>query len=293
MEDGNEPRSETIPSSILHPLLYTPPMPTPLPFFQPAKLAVIGMIHLRALPGSPGFDGDLGKVRDWALRDAEALAEGGVDALMIENFGDAPFYPDRVPAHVVAHLTAVAAAVKARVALPLGINCLRNDGRSALAIAHAVGAQYIRVNVLCGVRVADQGLLHGIAHDLLRDRAALGAESVGILADVDVKHSVSLATRPLEDEIDDTIHRGMADGLIVSGAGTGKATDPGKVQRVKQRAGKTPVLIGSGVTIDTVGEIRRHCDGVIVGTHFKAGGNVAAAVEVGRVRAFMAAVGGR
>jgi hypothetical protein len=260
-------------------------------FFSYDRFKVIGMIHLRALPGAPRFDGDSQKVRDAAVRDAELLAAGAVDALMIENFGDAPFYPERVPAHVVAHLTAMAAAVKSSVGLPLGINCLRNDGRSALAIAHAAGAQFIRVNVLCGVRVADQGLLHGIAHDLLRDRAMLGASHIKIMADVDVKHSVALAARPIEDEIDDTLHRGMADALIVSGAGTGKSTDPAKVSRVKQRAGLAPVFIGSGVTIQSLAQVKGICDGVIVGTHFKKGGHVDQPVDVKRVKAFMAAVG--
>lgn len=252
---------------------------------------VIGMIHVRPLPGSPRFDGDLPAVRRAAARDAEALVEGGVHGIMIENFGDAPFYPDRVPAHVVAHLTAVAADVVERAGgRPVGMNCLRNDGRSALAIAQAVSADFIRVNVLCGVRVADQGLLHGIAHDLLRDRAALGATDIAIFADVDVKHSAPLADRPIEDEIDDTIHRGLADALIVSGAGTGKSTDPTKLARVKQRAGPTPVLVGSGATLETIETLRPHCDGAIVGTHFKRNGQVDEPVDVDRVRRFMSAV---
>src|SRR4029079_17181495 len=103
-------------------------------------------------------------VRTAVLRDANLLAEGGVHGLMIENFGDTPFFPGRVPAHVVAHMTAIAADVRrATPKLPLGINVLRNDGLSALAVAHAVGASYIRVNVPCGARGADQGLPHGIA----------------------------------------------------------------------------------------------------------------------------------
>lgn len=257
-----------------------------------SRFAVIGMVHLRPLPGSPRYDGDLAAVRDAAVRDAAALVEGGVQGVMIENFGDAPFYPDRVPAHVVAHLAALAGEVKRRIGpLPLGINCLRNDGRSALAVAHAVGAAFIRVNVLCGVRVADQGLLHGIAHDLLRDRAILGAGDIAIMADVDVKHSAALAARPVEDEVDDTLARGLADGLIVSGAGTGKQTDPEKLAVVKRRAGGAPVFVGSGATPESLQELRPHCDGAIVGTYFKSDGRPEAAVEVSRVRQFMMAVG--
>lgn len=231
--------------------------------------AVIGMIHLAALPGSPRFGGSVAAVRDAALRDADALAAGGVDALMVENFGDVPFHPGRVPAVVTAHLTAVAGEIRRRFpSVPLGVNVLRNDGRTALAVAHAVGAAFVRVNVLCGARVADQGLLQGIAHELLRDRAALAAESIGVLADVDVKHSAPLAERAIADEVDDTLHRGLADGLVVSGVGTGKPTDPAKVRAVKAAAGDAPVYLGSGVTAETVESYRGVADGFIVGTAF-------------------------
>ncbi|HXD50949.1 MAG TPA: BtpA/SgcQ family protein, partial [Burkholderiales bacterium] len=144
------------------------------PRWKNNRKIVIGMLHLPPLPGAPLFDGNLKRIRDSVLRDAETLATGGVHGLMMENFGDVPFYPDRVPASVVAQMTALACEVRGRVDLPLGINVLRNDGRSALAVAHACGASFIRVNVLCGARVADQGLIQGIAHDLLRERALLG-----------------------------------------------------------------------------------------------------------------------
>ncbi len=117
------------------------------------------MLHLPALPGSPASSQTLTEIHDHVGRDVQALAEGGVNGLMMENFGDVPFYPDRVPAHVLAHMTALACAVRAQTDLPLGINVLRNDGRSALAIAHAVGASFIRVNVLCGAGVTDQGVI--------------------------------------------------------------------------------------------------------------------------------------
>src|SRR5688500_13424041 len=108
---------------------------------------VIGMVHLLPLPGSPRFSGDVAAIRDAALRDAEALASGGVHGIMMENFGDVPFFPGRVPAAVVAHVTAIAAEIRRALDVPLGINVLRNDGQSALAVAHAVGADFIRVNV--------------------------------------------------------------------------------------------------------------------------------------------------
>ena len=252
---------------------------------------VIGMLHLSALPGAPRYAGDLAAVADSMLRDADALAAGGVHGLMLENYGDVPFFPARVPTHVVAQMTALAVEVRRRFPqLPLGINVLRNDGRSALAVAHAAGARFIRVNVLCGARVTDQGLLEGIAHDLLRDRAMLGAiETVRIFADVDVKHSAPLAERPLEVEVSDTLHRGLADALIVSGSGTGKATDPGHVAAARDAAGgAAPIFVGSGVSARTVVEYLPHADGFIIGSAFKRGGDATQPVEAARVRELMA-----
>jgi uncharacterized protein len=260
-----------------------------LPQWSTLAKPVIGMLHLPALPGAPLYRDDLPRIRDRLLQDVAALLDGGVNGLMMENFGDVPFYRGRVPAAVVAHVTALAVEVRrAAPDIPLGINVLRNDGQSALAIAHAVGAQYIRVNVLCGARVTDQGVIQGIAHDLLRERAMLGAsDSIKILADVDVKHSAPLARRDLADEVDDAIERGLADGLIVSGAGTGKATDPSHVAAVKKTAGDVPILIGSGASVNTVESYLPHCDGFIVGTAFKRDGIASNEVDVARVREFV------
>jgi membrane complex biogenesis BtpA family protein len=264
-----------------------------LPEWSTVRRPVVGMLHLPALPGAPRFAGEIVALREHVLRDADALATGGIHGLMLENYGDLPFYPGRVPAYVVAHMTALAAEVKRRYPqLPLGINVLRNDGRSALAVAHASGAQFIRVNVLCGARVADQGILHGIAHDLLRERALLRTDdSIRIFADVDVKHSAALAPRPLEEEVSDTLHRGLADALIVSGSGTGRATDPGHVSAARAAAaGKAPVFVGSGVTARSLPEYLPHADGFIVGSAFKAGNDPAQPVDAARVRELLGAL---
>jgi len=266
--------------------------PTPIPGIPVGgdKRPLIGMIHPAPLPGSPRYAGDVRKILDSALRDAEALAAGGASAIMLENFGDLPFYPGRVPAHVIASMTAIACAVRRTVDLPLGINVLRNDGQSALAVALASGAQFIRVNVLCGARVTDQGVINGIAHDLLRDRAQLGAQSIAIFADVDVKHSAPLAARPLEDEVEDTVERGLVDALIVSGSGTGKKTDPAHARLVKTIRPNVPVLIGSGASAESVKNYLPHADGFIVGTAIKIDGKVENAVDANRVRKLAAAL---
>jgi membrane complex biogenesis BtpA family protein len=266
------------------------------PWRRTAGPVVVGMVHLQPLPGSPRFAGDAGAILDAARRDALALAEGGVHAVMVENFGDVPFFPGAVPSEVIAQMSVIVSRLRDALgaATPLGVNVLRNDGVGALAVAHAAGASFIRVNVLCGARVTDQGVIQGIAHDLLRKRVALGATGIRIFADVDVKHSQPLAGREssLEDEVADTLHRGLADALIVSGTGTGRGTDPDHVRRAKQAAGgAAPVFVGSGVSLQTIDALLRHADGFIVGTALKRGGRVEEPVEVSRVKELIARVG--
>ncbi len=250
---------------------------------------VIGMLHLRPLPGAPRSTTSttMSSVMDAMLADADALVHGGAAALMMENFGDVPFAPGRVDAATVAQMTALAAEVKRKHRVPLGINVLRNDGESALGIAAAVGAEFIRVNVLSGARVTDQGVIQGIAYDLLRLRKMLAADHILILADVDVKHSAPLAARPLADEVEDTLKRGLADAVIVSGRGTGAAADPQQLAAAKEAAKGGAVLVGSGVNGATLPTLLPHADGFIVGTAFKAGGDPMVPVQKAKVEALL------
>lgn len=222
-----------------------------------------------------------------ALRDAAALVEGGTSALMVENFGDTPFHKTAVPAHTVAHITAAALAIRDRfTAIPLGINVLRNDGSAALGIAHAVGAAFIRVNVLVGARVTDQGVIEGIAADLMRLRDSLEAD-VRIFADVNVKHSVPLGSYVIADEVADALERGGADAIIASGSGTGRATALEEVTAVKEAAGDAPVFVGSGASVDTADALAEAgADGFIVGTSLKTNGTV----DPSKVRAMVECV---
>ena len=250
---------------------------------------VIGMVHLPSLPGSPRWDGSMARVVASALADARALIEGGVDALLVENFGDAPFTPGRVEPATVAAMSVVAAEIRrALPRAPLGVNVLKNDARAALAVAAAVGAEFIRVNVHAGVVLADQGIVQSDAYGTLRDRRLLGVD-VAIFADVGGKHAVPLAPMEVEQTARDLVHRGLADALVVSGPATGQATPLAEVKRVRSAVPNVPLLIGSGVTAETAAEFLSVADGLIVGTSVKRDGDVGQPVDRARVEKLVAA----
>jgi membrane complex biogenesis BtpA family protein len=246
---------------------------------------LVGVIHLRPLPESPRYDGDLAGVVASAERDARALAAAGFDGIIVENFGDAPFVPFRVSPVTVASLTACALAVRAAApGVALGVNVLRNDAEAALAVAVAASAEMIRINVHTGARVTDQGLVEGRAHLTLRQRHALGAERVALLCDVDVKHSSPLAARPLGEEAYDLAARGLADAVLVTGSGTGRGVDRRDLETVLA-AVQVPVLVASGVTVETLAAVR-DAHGVIVGSCLRAGGRAGDPVDADIARRF-------
>ncbi|PID80879.1 phosphorybosylanthranilate isomerase [bacterium DOLJORAL78_65_58] len=239
-------------------------------FLERTAGGLIGMVHLRALPGSPGYAGELAEVTAAALADAAALDAAGIGAVMIENYNDVPFYPERVPAETVAAMTAIISALAAEFpGLALGVNVLRNDAASALAVAVACGADFIRVNVHTGAAVTDQGPITGEAWHTLRLRRRLGADRIGILADVRVKHARPLVARPLTEEAADLRLRGQADGVIVTGVATGGAADPSDIRELRAALPDCPLLVGSGLTAETLAGFRPEADGVIIGSWLK------------------------
>lgn len=250
---------------------------------------IIGMVHLLPLPGAPRWAGSLDEVRDRALADARALVAGGVDGIIVENFGDAPFYPDAVPPETVAAMATLTADVVRAAGIPVGVNVLRNDAAAALAVAAAAGARFIRVNVHAGAMLADQGWITGRAHETLRLRERI-APGVAIAADVLVKHATPPPGVELRRAAEDTWHRALADVLIVSGAATGQVTDVARIREVKAAVPDAPVWAGSGVRPDNAAEILALADGAIIGSAFQRDGRAGEPVEPERVRALLATI---
>lgn len=245
---------------------------------------LIGMVHLLPLPGAPGWAGSMQDLLVRAVSDARTIENGGLDAIMVENYGDLPFYPGAVPPETVAALTVAVTAVIEATSLPVGVNVLRNDAAAALAIATATGARFIRVNVHTGAMLTDQGWISGHAHETLRKRASLGAD-VAILADVFVKHATPPAGTSIEESARDTWERGQADALIVSGSGTGRPVDLEQLARVRAVVPTAPLLIGSGLTPENAATLLQHADGAIVGSAIQEGGIAGRPIDPTRVAA--------
>ena len=230
---------------------------------------LFGVVHLPALPGTPSGKHSFSRILDWSIRDASCLWDNGFDGLIVENFGDAPFWPERVEAHTIAQMAIIANAIR-NAAPPnfmLGINVLRNDAEAALAIAHSASADFIRVNVHSGAAWTDQGLIQGRARQTLDYRTKLSSSHIQIAADILVKHA---QTAGLTDPIQlskDTALRGGADALIFTGRGTGQPTDLSVLKTVREHLPSTPLWIGSGLNPANLPSSMTVANAGIIGTY--------------------------
>ncbi|MBN2800555.1 MAG: BtpA/SgcQ family protein [Deltaproteobacteria bacterium] len=252
--------------------------------------SLVGVLHLLPLPGSPGPSPGLSEVIARAVADARALVDGGADACILENLGDAPFVASEVSPYVVAAMTRIAMAVReACPSLPMGINVLRNDALSALSIAAAVEAAFIRVNIHTGVMVTDQGVISGRARETLLLRNALGT-STPVAADVLVKHASPLGSVDLRQVARDTWYRGRAGALIVTGSGTGQPLNIDDLHTVREAVPEAPLWAGSGVVPTQAASLRPLLDAAIVGTWLHEDGDLLAPLSSARVAAMRLAL---
>jgi len=259
--------------------------------FNSARKVLIGVVHLRPLPGSPGWRGDMDAVIEFAVNDARAYERGGAHGLFVENFGDIPFTKGPVAPETIAAMAAAGRAIRQAIKLPIGFNVLRNDACAALALCAVCRGAFIRVNVHTGAMLTDQGLIEGNAYETLRYRQRICPEAQ-IFADVHVKHAVPLGNWTIEDSARDTVERGLVDALIVSGAGTGLQAELADVERVRRAAPTTKILLGSGVTLANAPDFLPLADGFIVGSSLKLSGKLYNPVDAKRVAALVRAMQG-
>jgi len=249
-----------------------------------APRALIGVVHVRALPATPSSREDVGAIAKAAVAEARVYAEAGYHGVTIENTHDPPYLKREVGPAIVAAVTAVGREVRRAVALPLGVQVLAGANRAALAVAHACGASFVRAEGLVFAHVADEGLIESDAGALLRYRRAIGADDVRVFVDVKKKHSAHAITADLDVvETAEAAEFFLADGVIVTGTATGRPTDPAEVRAVAE-AVSIPTLVGSGVTADNV-EAYAAADALIVGSSVKRGGRWSNPIDRARVRA--------
>jgi membrane complex biogenesis BtpA family protein len=254
--------------------------------FGPDRVG-IGVIHLGPLPGSPGYHGGLEAVVERAAEEALALEEAGFHGLVVENYGDIPFLPDVVGPETVASMALAVRAVREASGLPVGVNMLRNDARSALAVAGVCGCGFVRVNVLVGAFVTSEGIIEGRPGEVVRLRERMAADCL-IFADVMVKHGVPLGDTGISEQALDAAERGLADCIIVTGRRTGLppvAEDLMEAGNALRRGTReVPVLVGSGVDPANLESLLGLSRGIIVGSYIREGGVAGAPLSKERAR---------
>lgn len=259
--------------------------------FGVTKCAVIGMIHVKPLPGSPLNELGINEIVQHAVQEARIYSDSGVDGVLVENMFDTP-YTLRESPEVTACMTRACQSVRDTVGpkMACGVQILAAHNRAALAVAAASNFNFIRAEGFVFSHIADEGLVNACAGDLLRYRKSLGgfAENIAIFCDIKKKHSSHAITSDVS--IGETARNAdffLADGLIVTGNSTGVEPDGRDIEQVASAVPDQAIILGSGVNIENVENLSRFCHGVIVGSHFKKGGRWSGALDANKVRSFV------
>jgi len=253
----------------------------------PNPKPVIGVIHVGALPGTPMSKRSIFELKELAVSEAQSYSASGVDGIMIENMHDTPYCRGTVGPEIVAAMAVIGEAVKHESNLPVGIQILAAANIEAMAVAHAAGLDYIRVEGYAFAHVADEGLIEASAAELLRYRRMIGAERVQVWADIKKKHAAHAITADVSlHEMATAVEFMLGDAVIVTGTVTG---EPPRIEDVREARTRSclPVLLGSGISAENVADYYAIADGFIVGSAFKANGHWANAVEPARVHSLM------
>ena len=248
---------------------------------------IIGMIHVGALPGTPGSVFSVAEIVEQARIEARTYAECGVKCVMVENMHDVPYLSGGVGPEITAAMTLIAAAVKLECDMPVGIQILAGADFEALAVAHAAGLDFIRAECFAYAHVADEGLMQSNAAKLLRYRRQIGATEIQVWADIKKKHSAHAITADVSiGAMAEALEFMGADAVIVTGPATGKEPKIADVKEARERC-NLPVFVGSGVRIENLSQYLPVADGVIIGSSLKRDGNWREAPDPARIRSLV------
>lgn len=259
-----------------------------IPQLFPAGKPVIGMLHLSALPGDPGFDSAAGlsAVIERAKAELDALQSGGVDGILISNEFSLPYLTQTEPITAIT-MARVIGQLLADISVPYGVNVLW-DGRASIDLAVATGARFVR-EIFTGVYASDFGLWNTNIGEVARHRARVGGSDVKLFFNIVPESAKYLADRDLTSITETTVFATLPDAICVSGLTAGAPTDLQSLAVVKGAAGEVPVFVNTGVRAHNVAEQLAIADGAIVGTYFKEDGVFENRASRARVEELMSA----
>lgn len=209
---------------------------------------VIGMIHVRALPGTPNNQLTIDEIVKEAVDEAKLYERCGLQAVAIENMHDVPYLNREVGPEIISAMTVVGREIKNQTNLYCGIQILAGANKSAVAAAYAANLDFVRAEGFVFAHIADEGTMNSDAGELLRYRKMIGAEEISIFTDIKKKHSSHAVTSDID--LLETVKAAeyfLSDGVIITGSSTGKETDENELISINGKLA-IPVLIGSGVT---------------------------------------------
>ncbi len=210
--------------------------------FQDQK-PVMAMLHLKG-------DSNM-TMLERAKMESRCYLENGVEALLVENYFGSAYDCETVLAWLQQEYPSVV----------YGVNIL-GDYKKAFELANKYEAKFIQIDSVCGHLRPMQDLKYQEKLNELRSQS-----NAVVLGGVRFKYQPVNSGRTQEEDL--LLGMERCDAIVVTGEGTGIATPIGKVVEFRKTIEEFPLIMGAGVTPDTLSETCAYCDGMIVGSYMK------------------------
>ena len=246
---------------------------------------VIGLVHVRALPGDPFYKGEgMDMVIARAKADLIALQNGGVDGVLFTNEFSMP-YEKVVSPVTLAAMGMVIGALKDSIRVPFGAEAIF-DGDASISLCAATEAAFTRC-MFTGVWAGDFGLVDRDIAKTLRLKNAYRLDELKLFYFITSEGDACVGERTTEDIAKSLLFNCRPDAMVVGGAAAGFGPQMELLDHVAEVAGDTPVVCGTGCKLENIEEILKRCNGAFVGSTFKKDGKFDNPIDEARVQAFM------
>lgn len=236
--------------------------------FKP-KNTVLAMIQPPPLPGSYKHKNDrIEDIIKKVIDEMSIIDECGFDGVILQNMNDMPIKQIASP-EAISYMTRIGYEIKNKYPnIILGV-LVNWDGVASVAVAEAIGADFIRVeHLFTGANVTSAGILQAQCVEIANIRKRTKSK-IPVYADIYEIHGVPLGKKTVSDAAWEAIYEAFADGIFVSSKTPDMSIE--MVEEIRKKLPNTPIMLGGGATGDNIKKLIKYFDGVSVATWIKNG----------------------
>lgn len=250
------------------------------------KKAVLGMVHLGTMPGTPFYEeGGYEAAFEKALGDAKALYEGGATGCLVQTVDRVYTVKDESDPARIAGVANIVHAISHATGpeFQIGVQIMRNALKASLGVAKVSGGSFLRCGALVGATLTAHGLVEADPLDVMDYRMKIGAKDIKMIAEIDSMHFKWWGGKPTAEVAQSAKYVG-ADG--VSLGDPDEETTLRMIHDVRKAVPGLPIILAGYTNHENAARLLKAADGAYVGTCLEKG-KWGGPIDIDRVREYV------